>query len=633
MPKPRPQIALAVLVLISLAGLGGGWWLGRGALPLSNSDSAGADSRVVATSGANSKPVNSGQVPTVARSESRGPRPQFVNVAERLGITFNYVRGETGESWLPETMGGGVAWLDFDGDGRLDLFFVQGCQLPRDDSGRHAATLFRNSGGDAWHEVPRWAGPSNARYGIGVAVADANNDGFDDVLVTNFGDDTFYVNEGDGTFRECGAAVGLASPLWGTSAAFGDLDRDGDLDLFVANYVEHDTSIVCRSPGSGRRKYCGPDYFQGQHSLLFDNRGDGEFADLSAASGIVRPDSKGLGVVIADLLDDQFTDEVLPEIFVANDLRPNFLFRHAASGASGRPDPALVRFDEVGFELGAAVNAEGIREANMGIACGDYDEDGDLDLYVTHYYMEHDTLWQNQSGRGFRDVTKVAGLSLPTLRQLSWGTNFIDFDNDGWLDLFVTSGHLNSEDGSNTPYAMHPQLFRNLGSQGKPVRFADVSPQAGAYFAETFVGRASATADFDRDGDLDLAVGHHHKPAAVLENRTAGRGNAIGFVLIGRESNRSAIGARVTCVMEAAGAERRLVREIIGGGSYLSADSRDVLVGLGPAERVKELQIRWPSGRCGRFENIEAGGYWLLREGEPPRRFREFEKAGEDVER
>jgi hypothetical protein len=616
MAESRPSHVAIVLLLLAASGLGGGWLLGR-TRALSRDAAPRAESRVRVEP---KTPIGSSNVAAEpARSEAAVPLPRFENIAAKLGVQFDYMRGETGDYWLPETMGGGVAWLDFDGDGRMDLFCVQGCQLPSDDSGRFAAVLYRNVPGSEWVEVPKSAGPSNTGYGVGVTVGDIDNDGFDDIYVTNFGPHTFWVNHGDGTFSERSAAADLRCSQWGTSAAFGDLDRDGDLELFVTNYAQHDPNIRCTDPATGRRKYCGPDYFDGQPCVLFENEGAGRFNDISASAGIARSDGKSLGVVIADLLDE----DGVPEIFVANDLKPNFLFRQAG---------APLHFEEAGFALGAAVNAEGVREANMGIACGDYDEDADLDLYVTHYYMEHDTLWENQGSRGFSDVTKRVGLGLPTMRQLSWGTNFIDYDNDGWLDLFVTSGHINDSGVGTIPYAMTPQLFRNLGSQTKPVRFSDVSARAGSYFQQQYVGRSSATADFDLDGRVDLAVGHHHKPFAVLHNESEA-GNAIGLILVGKQSNRGAIGARITVILKDGDAERRITRELIGGGSYISADSREVVVGVGQATQVRAVEIRWPSGLVSRYEQLHAGSYWIMREGESEVTSREFSRRAAGGER
>jgi hypothetical protein len=601
---------VGLLMLLVSLGLAGGWIIGR--------------ARVAPVVMANdpSPVVKPGELPAPPSASApvlETPRPpaepirstRFDNIAKMRGVEFNYMRGETGEYWLPETMGGGVGWVDFDGDGRLDLYCVQGCQLPSDETGRFSAVLYRNRGSAIWDEVPRSAGPANRGYGMGTVVGDVDNDGFDDIYVTNFGIDTFWHNEGDGTFTEGGVDAGLHSARWSTSAAFGDLDRDGDLDLFVGNYVEQNPAIVCVDPASGNRKYCGPDYYDGQPCDLFENGGNGQFSDVSVTAGVARSDGKALGVVIADLL----LNDGVPEIFVANDLRPNFLYRQHGNA---------LEFEEVGFALGAAVNAEGIREANMGIACADYDGDNDLDLYVTHYYMEHDTLWENQGGRGFADMTRRAGLSLPTLRQLSWGTNFIDYDNDGWLDLFVTSGHINDTGSGTIPYAMTPQLFHNQGAKGTPVRFTAVQGSAGNYFRQAYVGRASAAADFDRDGRIDLAVGHHHKPFALLHNRSEAA-SAIGFQLVGISSNRSAIGTRVTITfLDDSGTERRIMREVIGGGSYLAADSRELLFGIGNAEVVKSLEVRWPSGATSRHEGLKPGGYWVVREGKPVEEFTPF---------
>jgi len=548
-----------------------------------------------------------------------GARPEFEDVAAPLQVSFQYSRGETGEFWLPETMGGGVAWLDYDADGRQDLFFVQGCQLPRDESPPHDV-LYRSQPEGAWSVVPAWAAPSDPNYGMGAAVADLNNDGFDDIYITNFGRHTLYINRGDGSFVEQAAESGLNCSLWGTSAAWGDLDRDGDLELFVANYVTPDPKIMCTDPVTGRRKYCGPDYYDGQPNVLFENMGDGRFTDRTLESGARRTDGKGLGVVIADLVHA----DGWPDVFVANDLRPNFLFANTTPrtvGADDSPGTRSIRLEEVGFESGVAVNGEGVREANMGIACADYDDSGSLDLYVTHYYMEHDTLWQNNPD-GFVDVTRRVGLSLPTLNQLSWGTNFLDFDNDGWLDLFVTSGHINNIPGSNESYAMRPQLFCNRGAAEK--RFEEVSLTAGQYFQDRYVGRGSAAADYDNDGDVDMAVTHHHRPAALLENRTQTPNRAIGLKLLGCCSNRSSLGARVVVTVRTDSGDRRMMRELVGGGSYLSADSRVMLVGVGPHDRTAAVQIQWSSGETTTLADVATGGYWVVGERGAIRRFEPF---------
>jgi hypothetical protein len=619
----------ALLVVLVGGGFYGGWRLGRVPARHDLPVRRVAAERAGPGTAPRAKPL---QLRTPDAGSVEPARPHFADVAPKLGIDFAYFRGETGEYWLPETMGGGVAWLDYDGDGKLDLYFVQGCQLPQDSSGRHVNVLYRQAAEGPWQQAPRWTAPSDAGYGMGAAVADFDNDGFEDLYVTNFGPDAFYRNNGDGTFSDSTRDAALGCPLWGTSAAFADLDRDGDLDLFVANYVQADPAIQCSDPATQARKYCGPDYYSGQPSVCYENLANGRFAEISETAGLSPGDGKALGVVIADLLDS----DGWPDIFVAQDLVPNSLFRNLTGQTRGRPSgdngdadfAGLLEFQEVGMAVGAALNGEGIREANMGIACGDYDENGQLDLYVTHYHMEHDTLWQNHDGAQFRDVTQQVGLALPTLPQLSWGTNFVDFDNDGRLDLFVTSGHINNYgDGSSVPYAMRAQLFHNAGGLEQPARFRDVSFSAGPYFSQRYVGRGSAAADFDRDGRIDLAVTHHQRAAALLHNQSQPSGNAVGFRLVGRQSGRSAFGVRVLLELrEAGGSARRLVRQVIGGGSYLSADARELVVGVGSADRVAGVRIHWPSGVIDQYANLPTGGYWIIREAEPASQFLPFEQ-------
>lgn len=615
-----PGRFIATLVLLAMLGASFAIWRDRRLTPV---EIAAPQSVIESngTSAAANAPVREWNFARPNRVPDDAPEPRFADFAPRRGITFNYHRGETGEYWLPETMGGGCAWLDYDNDGWYDLYFAQGCRLPTAGNSEHTDVLFRNMQRETWSAVPQWAGPSDAGYSMGAAVGDIDNDGYDDLYITNFGPHAFYRNNGDGTYSDATAATNLGCPLWGTSAAFGDLDRDGDLDLVVGNYVEHDPSIRCQDPSTRKRKYCGPDYYTGQIVLLYENQGAGAFADVSQSAGVARANTKALGVVIADLLDN----DGWPEIFVANDQLPNFLFRNLAAGRGSKSAATevghgkMLRFEEIAYEIGAAVNRDGQHEANMGIACGDFDGNGWLDLYVTHYYMEQDTLWRNLGDGNFEDCSRRVGIASATLAQLSWGVNPLDFDNDSWLDIFVTSGHINDNE-STVPYAMQPQLFRNLGRADSEMQFIDVSWRAGTYFSNRYVGRSSAVADFDRDGRVDVAVGHHHAPAALLHNELQNAGHALGLELVGAHSARSPIGARVYIdVPTDSGKPRRIVREVVGGGSYLSCDSQQILVGVGRYSGPCNVTVRWPSGKERIAGGLSPGRYWLLREDQPPR--------------
>ncbi len=544
-------------------------------------------------------------------------KPFFVDVAESLGIEYTHVRGETGEHWLPEAQGGGVGWLDYDGDGWQDLYFAQGRQLPPWAPSREVNALYRNLRGKRFVRVPDYAAPSDPGYGMGVAVGDFDNDGFPDVYVANFGPDALYLNNGDGTFSRVDASAGVGLPVWSTSCAFADLDLDGDLDLYVATYIQFLPWIQCaKEDGTG--KYCGPDYYEAEADAVYANDGRGFFWNMIEAAGCLAAEGKGLGVAIADLIGD----DRLPEIFVANDLRPNFLFvnestlEQTPSRIARCPDgPARkLWFTERGLALGCALNAEGVREANMGIACGDYDNDLDLDLYVTHYFMEHDTLWRNENNQYFVDVTRAAGLSVPTLQQLSWGTQFIDIDNDGWLDIFIASGHINDEGSDAVPFKMPPQLMFNAGAETNPVRFIEVTREAGPYFQQRYIGRASAMCDFDHDGRVDLAVLHHLAPSAVVQNRTQPVGNYICLEFVGTRSARDGTGVRVYVTCEG-DPTRTLMRELVGGGSFQAADAHELLIGIGQAERVSKLTVRWPDGSLQTFGPLPANRRYRVYQG------------------
>lgn len=525
--------------------------------------------------------------------ESDAPLPtgriHFRESAAAFGIAFQFERGDTGEYWLPETMGGGVCVFDFDGDSSADLFFTNGRNSLDSTRNTSQDRLYWSRGANGFFDVSLASGVADRGYGMGCTAGDFDNDGFPDIIVTNVGSVRVFHNQGDGTFRDVAADAGVVCSRWNTSCAMTDIDRDGDLDVFVATYVIPNPRIHCKDSATQTRKYCGPDYYDSESDYLYRNNGDGSFADISPSAGIDVPEGKGLGVVAADFQNDGW-----PDLFVTNDLRPNFLFDNRGA----------LPLAEIGGAAGVAVNGEGVREANMGIACGDFDGNGFNDLYVTHYYMEHDTLFRNLGTAGFVDATHVARLAAPTRRMLSWGTMAGDYDLDGLLDIFVTSGHINDLPGTGIPYAMPAQLYRNAGG----LRFDDVSRGAGTYFQRSWVGRGAAHGDLDGDGDLDIVVVHHHKPAAVLENQCDNSNRSIRVRLVGRRSNRTAVNAQIRVRLpDGPQTPFTIMREIIGGGSYLSTDSTELVIGIGPRDSAESVHIRWPSGIEMTVPNVPSG--------------------------
>jgi len=514
---------------------------------------------------------------------------RFVDVARQAGVDFTYFRGETGEYWLTETTGGGVGLIDFDGDGWLDIYFVNGCRQPRDPADfTHTSRLVRNLGNGQFADVTGPTGVGHNGYGQGCTVGDFDNDGFDDLYVTCFGSNVLYHNQGDGTFREVTGDANADCPLWSTGSAFGDFDRDGDLDLFVANYVDFDpkTAPRCGDPHTGQRGYCGPSSFGPLPDFLFANLGDGSFTDVNHTAGInmpdgtPRPESKGLGVQVFDFDDDGWLD-----IFVANDKTPSFLF-HNLGGLS---------FREVGMTQGVALTGDGSATATMGIACGDYDRDGRTDLLTTNFYLEGATLFHNLGERGFRDETASAGLSAATRAVLGWGTAFGDFDNDGWLDLFAANGHVHHDRSGLEPYAMPAQLFRNSGHG----TFTDLSRQAGPYFQTSWNGRGAAFGDIDNDGDTDIVVVHHHQAAAILRNDSPATAAFLSLRLIGVRSDRNALGTRVAFSIKDSvdeGPRRDFVRHVNVSGSYLSSNDPRVILGKATGSSLRQIEFRWNSG-------------------------------------
>jgi tetratricopeptide (TPR) repeat protein len=546
----------------------------------------------------------------IARSPGRlSAPPAFTDDAEVSGLRFRFDNGATPARQIPETMSGGVGLLDYDGDGRLDVYLVQGgpfpppgdgSSIPVDERGPSARPasgdrLFRNRGDGTFEDATATSGIADlARgYGHGVAVGDYDNDGHPDLFITRWRAYALYHNRGDGTFRDVTAAAGLGGDRdWPTSAAFADLDGDGDLDLYVCHYLRWDAEHpqVCIDEEKKRNSYCAPQRFRHLPDHLFRNDG-GRFVDVTKEAGINDWHGQGLGVVAADLDDDGQLD-----LFVANDQSPNYFFRNRGG----------LKFEELAESSGLAGNANGGFVAGMGVACGDLDGDGRPDLAITTFYNESTTLYHNLGGGVFVDHTMESGLAVPTRYRLGFGTAFLDVDNDGHLDIAIANGHVD-DFRPEIPYAMPAQLL--VGDERG--HLTDVSDRAGPPWQVPRVGRGLAAGDLDNDGRVDLLLVAQDGPLAYFHNRTAA-GHALTLRLEGTASNRDAVGARVTVV--AAG--RRRVAWRFGGGSYQSASDPRLHFGLGDAERVESIEVAWPSGRVGRFGPLAADAGYLLREGQ-----------------
>ncbi|QDV38638.1 FG-GAP-like repeat-containing protein [Tautonia plasticadhaerens] len=536
------------------------------------------------------------------RDRTPGPGPdapptaRFEDVAASAGIAYQYDHGPRDEIYLADTMGGGVGLLDFDGDGRLDLYFVNGCPMPYDRDDPPAPNrLYRNLGAWRFEDVTESAGVGGHGYGMGCAVADYDDDGHEDLFITGLDRTVLYRNNGDGTFEDVTESAGVASDRWTTAAGFGDFDRDGDLDLFVVTYVEDDSDAPrpCRDH-AGRPVHCSPAHSPAQQDLLFRNEGDGTFADASVGAGIEAPAGRGLGLAIAD-----FDGDSLLDAYVANDASPDFLFRNLGG----------LRFEEVGAASGLALDGSGHATASMGVVADDLVADGLIDLLHTNFLNEANTLHRNLGGGQFADATLSGGLAAPSLSTTGFGTAAVDADNDGTLDLFVANGHVDDQPWVNSPMPQPPQLFLGRGGGRFTLADADAFP----YLSRRVVGRGLASGDLDDDGRADLVVVHRGSPAAVLRNVTEG-GHWLGLRLIGTRSPRTPVGARVE--VEAGGL--RIVRWLTSGTGYLSAHDNRLWLGLGAAEAVDRLEIHWPSGLRQSIAGLAADRRYELREGGEP---------------
>ncbi len=520
----------------------------------------------------------------------------FRDVAAEAGVSFRFDTGTRGRHDLPEIMGGGVALIDFDGDGRLDIYLCNGGPIVA-EAGRMdpPCRLYRNDGDWRFSDATDRANAPGPSYAMGAAVGDFDGDGRDDLFVTGWRDQRLYRNAGGGRFEDVTARAGLSSGLWSTSAAFADLDGDGDLDLYVAAYLDYDPDRppFCAAP-DGRRDYCGPEDFDAQPDRLYRNDGDGTFTDVSKAAGVDRPGGRGLGVVVADLVGDRRLD-----IFVANDGTPCWLFENRGG----------LRFEEVGLQAGVALDGRGEALAGMGAGLGDVDGDGRPDLVVANFLGRSTVGFRALGGGSFEDASDALGLSAATRPVLGFGVALADFDLDGRLDLLQANGHVLDRERLGSPSAMRPTLLRNVEG-----RLVDAAPTAGPWFARPILGRGVAVGDLDGDGRLDAVVNALDAPASVLRNVGPG-GNSLTLDLVVRPPAAiQPVGATVRATVRG----RTSVRVVAGGGSYLAASDRRIHIGLDAADRVDRLEIAWPSGLVEVWEGLRAGRA-RLKEGSAPR--------------
>ena len=502
--------------------------------------------------------------------------PVFADVHEEAGIQFVFDNGTSHDKLMVESTSGGGGWLDYDADGWPDLYLPQGGNPFNDEARRPSADqLYRNMSGGRFECVTDAAIPADTEFGHGVIVGDFDEDGFDDVFVSNVGPDVLYWNRGDGTFEDVTVAAGIDNARWSTSAAWADLDLDGDLDLYVCNYVAYDPRdpIACLS-GAGEPGICHPKEIDAAPNRYFVNQGDGTFREMADALGLNAPDGKSLAVAVADL-DGDF----LPDVYVGNDTTANHLFHNLGNG----------RFEEQGLRMGCAMSGLGQYQASMGIALGDFDENGFLDLYVTHFTDDSNTLYANFGPRGFEDVTREYGLNRPTLQYLAFGTVMADFDFNGSQDLFVANGHIDDwRELTGDAWYMPAQLFTY---DSVHARWLECDDRAGPYFKQEWLARAVASADYDRDGDMDLVVIHQNDPAALLRNDSE-IGHSLRFRFIGKSDNRRGRGVHVTVRQGG----RKLVNQLAGGTSYCSSHEPVLYFGLGESAESCDVEVRWPNG-------------------------------------
>jgi enediyne biosynthesis protein E4 len=520
----------------------------------------------------------------------------FTDITERSGIAFEHAFAPE-KRYIVESMAGGVALIDYDNDGYVDVYFVNSLTVDLVKANKKTrSALYRNRGDGTFADVTENSGLGDVGFGMGVAVGDYNNDGFDDLYVTCLGPDHLFKSNGNGTFTDVTMKAGVSDPRWSTGAAFVDYDNDGKLDLFVSNYVDFDLKKLPEF-GLGRMcqfkgvpVQCGPRGLPGAGDSLYHNNGDGTFTDVSKKAGVADADGYyGLGVICSDFDEDGFVD-----IFVANDSTPNFLYHNKGDGT----------FKEIAFTSGTAVNESGREQGCMGVTLGDYDHDGRLDLFITNFDDEYNVLYHNDGRNSFTDVSYRAKLAEVSLPYVGWGTKFFDYDNDGWVDIFVTNGHA-------YPQRDHYRQRELLHHNNRDGTFSEVGLTSGHALKVERAGRGAAFGDLDNDGDIDIVVNDLDGRPQVLRNDGGNINNSVMIKTVGTKSNRDGIGARVRVVS----GDLIQIDEVRSGGSYISQNDLRLHFGLAKRTKIDLIEVRWPNGTVEKISNANTNKVLTIREG------------------